>query len=263
MPFTYSLPTFNTWAAIWWPNNDSFNPPNLVSIAQLRHPRLTMTTVLEALAGDSTPSLNMYILFPKGTDIRNPIAAAHPFNDWNKATRVVLPFDSSRRYVVNWVEDRAAGFANEHRVALAQRLPFDQVPLPPVGLAAPIIEPVIVACDGLSFAAKRYRITVSGMGGICAVGGGPCSVLDGDWIVEHTAACNWKSSALPTCHAIPTQFATLDYDAINSKWVIVFNGGVYEIPSGSFTPWASMIFPIIGSVGPCTYPVTVTVEPAP
>lgn len=258
---TYSVPTWNVWCSIWLPNNSEFNPPNHLSLCQLRHVRLNTWTQLDNIAGTDQYMSTCYILLPRGTDIRRSIASSHPFNGFIKSTRIAIPFDSTRIYYVQSWEDRAAGFPNEHRAAWCVRMPPDSDPVPSIYPSSNIIEPVKVNCDGFQWLAKRYKLVVAGMGGTCAVGGGSCSVLNGSWQMNYVSGCTWRSDPMPSCNAIVAQFAELKFNPVTPGWEVLFNSGSYGIASGAFNAWTPTVFPVVGVVGPCTYPASVTVEP--
>lgn len=106
----FTLPTFNLTANIWRHGNPTSNPPDVVTVANLAYGE--RTSVPYAVTTTSTTVYGgMWLLCPKGTDIRDDKAPAG-------SDTVEVPAGTGRFYDVVWVDDAGAGFDNEHRFAL-------------------------------------------------------------------------------------------------------------------------------------------------
>jgi hypothetical protein len=84
--------------------------------------RVTTLTISDALNEDGVYA---QLLFPAGTDVRDRHSSSPP--DFVEA-----PKNSGRFYLVVWVNDLGAGFANEHRVACCVKAGVWPTPLPAV-----------------------------------------------------------------------------------------------------------------------------------
>lgn len=113
---SFKLPTFNLNFNLWRAYNFSTSPmppiapPTLTTGCQLR-PTLTALQQNNNAPGGPTAVL----LVPKLTDIR-------PVRSPIVGDMVEVPAGSGRFYHVQAVEDRAKGFANEHRVAVLEQI---------------------------------------------------------------------------------------------------------------------------------------------
>lgn len=256
---TWNLPTWNAYCAIWWPSVAKTSPPSAVSICQLRHVRLNATELLTSNLSINPPGTWCWILFPAGTDVRRSTSATAPTpsNDWLTTTRIQLPAGSTRWYAMATFEDRAAGFANEHRAAWCFRSNLDATPLPKIG--GSMIEPVITTCGGHTLLAKKYRIDIAGITGFCAAGGGTCDVMNGSYTITHQAACGWGPLTLPTCNGVGFDLLTLDWSNADTLWHVQFAGAHYTATQAAFNRFGTTTFNRTANVGPCSYPLTITV----
>lgn len=125
----FTLPTFNLTANIWRFGNPTSNPPDVVSPVNLCRGYRTSQTIVRVATGNVGRG-GMWLLLPAGTDIRDT-------KDPAGADTVECPAGSGRMYIVTWVDDAGAGFANEHRfAALADLAPWP-LPFPAPGAVAP------------------------------------------------------------------------------------------------------------------------------
>lgn len=109
----YVLPTYNT------PVNITTGGGGPLRIAGLKcnlafgsRVNVTSTGGTSALG---VPLLFMYLLLPKGTDIRGPLQTTG-------SDIVEAPAGSGRFYTVEFVDDVGKGFDNEHRLATLKQL---------------------------------------------------------------------------------------------------------------------------------------------
>jgi hypothetical protein len=121
----YTLPVFNLPVSIWWPDAAMANDPptdsaDVQTMGQLRYPRRNyqVPDINDSAAQHVTSAViglvRMYLAVPRGTDIRGSrLIGGTRFSGW-----VQVPTGGVRWYVVNSVEDVAAGFENEYRQAV-------------------------------------------------------------------------------------------------------------------------------------------------
>lgn len=135
MPFVLpSFPlTINIWHN-WLTGVNSYALPDLTSLCNLSPGKRVMYTAEKGAAGPSEANNAMEMLLPPLTDIRPAYNSVNP-------DMVECPAGSKRLYLVEWVDDIAKGFANEHRFAVARMVMVDvtwktglittfQVPMP-------------------------------------------------------------------------------------------------------------------------------------
>jgi hypothetical protein len=106
----FTLPTFNLAVNIWRHGNPTSNPPDVITPGNLAYGERSsvpyaVTTTQQTVYG------GMWLLTPKGTDIRDDKAVAGQ-------DTCEVPAGSGRFYAVVWVDDAGSGFPNEHRFAL-------------------------------------------------------------------------------------------------------------------------------------------------
>jgi len=131
MPFV--VPTFPVMANIWRAASDVAGDPDVVAPCNVAFGKRVTTS-----AGGGVFELDelaAYLLFPRGTDIRDNTMAGG-------ADRVEVPVDSGRLYRAEYVNDLGTGFPNEHRFAVGVKLVPWPAPLPPVFEPAPEPGPV-------------------------------------------------------------------------------------------------------------------------
>jgi len=137
----YRLPTFNLEVRIWRSGNPTTNPPDVTTICNLALGKRTGLGV----ANTDTNASNiggMWLLLPKGTDIRDLKDATGP-------DVVEVPGGTGRFYDVCWVDDAGLGFANEHRFAVIVGkspwpVPFPGPPVPPLPGALALVDQTFV-----------------------------------------------------------------------------------------------------------------------
>ena len=112
----YTLPTFNLGVNIWRiaTTVPPVGPPDVTALGNLSPGK---RSTLAAISGSDVPTgfdvfMMMYLLLPAGTDIRGG-PQVDPAQDL-----VEVPAGSGRYYVVEYVDDVAKGFPNEHRFAV-------------------------------------------------------------------------------------------------------------------------------------------------
>lgn len=133
----FSVPTFNIHCEVWsgpWLSK-SFRFETECNLALGRR-------VQQSIIGNTDPyfspiSLQMDLLLPKGTDIRD-------LNQADSADVIECPTGSGRWYIVNAYDDVGGGFDNEYRLAILTKISqgrdvgeflglFWPRPCPPVG----------------------------------------------------------------------------------------------------------------------------------
>jgi len=128
----FLLPTFNLQVNIWRAGNGPPNPPDVATVGNLTPGRRHITPYALEPGGPQVAA-NMFLLLPRGTDIRDAKAATGD-------DLVEVPAGSGRFYMCRFVDDVAFGFSNEHR--LAQLEGFGPWPVPfPFGNAPLLIVP--------------------------------------------------------------------------------------------------------------------------
>ncbi len=115
----FRLPTFNLFIHVWRGANPTTNPPDVITVGQLRAGDHINTGQDSTLAG----SAFWEILFPPLIDIRDLFCPSGP--DIAEA-----PAGSGRFYLVRHVDDIAKGFANEHRQATVTKFGTWPQPIP-------------------------------------------------------------------------------------------------------------------------------------
>lgn len=148
----FKPPTFNLRCFIWRFGNPHTNPPDVISICNLALGRRS-GILLGAGADLHQEQGGMWLLLPKGTDIRDSKAPAGP-------DTVEVGAGTGRKYVVAWVDDAGGGFPNEHRFAEIVGVASWPVPFPqPSGMINPVGAPYLFQTVDLPFA-QIYTSTI-------------------------------------------------------------------------------------------------------
>jgi hypothetical protein len=122
----YNLPTLNLTVNVWHGTNFPPNVEDATYDCNLQFAQHSKADIATQLLYSS-----MYLLLPKGTDIRGAWDGLNP-------DTVEVPAGTGRYYIVLFVDDVGKGFANEYRVAAINQvndpqatfgIPFP-VPLP-------------------------------------------------------------------------------------------------------------------------------------
>ncbi len=119
---TFKLPTFNVQANVWHGTTaiPPTRPPDSSPFGNLC---LGRRVPMKAPPGPTAPSYT-WLLCPWGTDLRSTIYGG-------AADTVECPAGSGRYYTVEWVENVATGFANQHVAAILTQAGTWTPPSPP------------------------------------------------------------------------------------------------------------------------------------
>lgn len=106
----YTLPTFIVPVNIWRSASSVLDPPDVEAVGNMQFGRAVRMTAMET--SETLPSYMVaYLLLPKDTDVRDNLMPGG-------ADHVEVPAGSEIFYKVDFVENIARGFTNEHRVAV-------------------------------------------------------------------------------------------------------------------------------------------------
>lgn len=152
----YTLPTFNLIVNLWHGGAVPPAPPDVVTVGNLTPGRRNITPYYLVPVGADAPA-NMWLLLPRGTDVRDGKAVSG-------ADLAEVPAGSGRYYNVDFVDDLASGFANEHRFCQLRGIGPWPVPFPAGNAALPLIGGATCVLSAQFELDTIYRTTLIGNG---------------------------------------------------------------------------------------------------